>query len=58
MCEIVFFEKYSTSGKDTGTGLGTYSAKLMANIQGGDIGFESTEQTGTCLIISLPRARN
>lgn len=53
-----FFEKYSTSGKDTGTGLGTYSAKLMANIQGGDIRFESTEQTGTCLIIDLPRAKD
>ncbi len=32
-----FFEKYTTMGKEGGTGLGTYSAKLMAELQGGGI---------------------
>ncbi len=43
-----FFEKYVTSHNDSqGTGLGTYSAKLMAEIQHGDIGMTSSEQEGT-----------
>jgi len=33
-----FFEKYATSGKSRGTGLGTYSARLIARAHGGDIG--------------------
>jgi len=32
-----FFEKYTTSGKTRGTGLGTYSARLIARAHGGDI---------------------
>ncbi len=49
-----FFEKYSTSGKKQGTGLGTYSAKLLAEIQNGEIGFETSRNAGTTLIVSLP----
>jgi len=50
-----FFEKYVTSHNDSqGTGLGTYSAKLMAEIQHGDINMTSSEQEGTTLIIRLP----
>src|SRR6185295_20378975 len=37
-----FFEKYRTAGKTGGTGLGTYSARLMARTQGGDIGVASS----------------
>ena len=48
-----FFEKYSTSGKEGGTGLGTYSAKLMANVQGGDINVESSEITGTLITVKF-----
>jgi signal transduction histidine kinase len=32
-----FFEKYVTAGKARGTGLGTYSARLIARAHGGDI---------------------
>jgi signal transduction histidine kinase len=50
-----FFEKYATEGKRQGTGLGTYSAKLMAEVQGGSIGFNSSEASGTTVTIRLPR---
>lgn len=36
VCEK-FFDKYVTSGKKGGTGLGTYSAKLITETQGGTI---------------------
>lgn len=32
-----FFEKYATSGKIGGTGLGTYSARMVARAHGGDV---------------------
>ncbi len=50
-----FFDKYVTSDKKAGTGLGTYSAQLMAEIQGGTIRMETSEQTGTSLIIEFPQ---
>ena len=49
-----FFDKYVTHGKEGGTGLGTYSARLMAQVQGGDIAFETSEGTGTCVSVVLP----
>ena len=49
-----FFEKHSTFGKTGGTGLGTYSAQLMAETQGGYIELETSEQTGTTVIVRLP----
>jgi CheY-like chemotaxis protein len=36
-----FFEKYATAGKTRGSGLGTYSAQLIAQAHGGDISMES-----------------
>jgi signal transduction histidine kinase/CheY-like chemotaxis protein len=51
-----FFEKYSTSGKASGTGLGTYSAWLMTRIQGGTITMETTDNDGTTLSIELKQA--
>ena len=49
-----FFEKYTTSGKTTGTGLGTYSAKLIAETQRGQISMATSESEGTTITIRLP----
>ena len=51
-----FFERYATSGKRGGTGLGTYSAKLIARAMGGDISFTSSEERGTTVRVTLPAA--
>lgn len=51
-----FFEKYITSGKSTGTGLGTYIAKLIAEVHDGTIDFETSEENGTALKIMLPKS--
>ncbi len=49
-----FFEKYSTSGKVGGTGLGAYSARLMAQTQGGSVSVESsTAAEGTTVLLTL-----
>jgi signal transduction histidine kinase len=48
-----FFEKYSTAGKNHGTGLGTYSAKLMAETQNGSIAMTTNNQE-TCITVRLP----
>lgn len=50
-----FFEKYSTSGKLNGTGLGTYSARLMTEVQNGRIEMHSTPEQGTLVTVLLPR---
>ncbi|CAG0955748.1 two-component system, sensor histidine kinase [Rhodocyclaceae bacterium] len=50
-----FFEKFATAGKQGGTGLGTYSAKLLAEAQKGSIAMETSEEkNATRLIITLP----
>ena len=45
-----------TAGQQGGTGLGVYSAKLIAGALGGAIGFETSEESGTTLTVSLPLA--
>jgi DNA-binding response OmpR family regulator len=50
-----FFDKYTTAGKAGGTGLGTYSIRLMAEVQRGDVTME-TGDGHTRLTITLPRA--
>lgn len=50
------FEKHVTAGKKRGTGLGTYSAKLLTEAQKGDINFTSSENEGTTFYIRLPAA--
>lgn len=50
-----FFEKYVTSGKTTGTGLGTYSAQLFARTQGGSVELDTSEPGATTLVVLLPR---
>lgn len=52
----IFFKKYVTAGKKNGTGLGTYSAMLMAQVQNGNIEFTTDNTTGTTATITLPRA--
>lgn len=49
-----FFCKFATAGKMGGTGLGTYSAKLVAEVHGGAIAMETSEQDGTAITIRLP----
>ncbi|MCC2632324.1 MAG: hybrid sensor histidine kinase/response regulator [Ramlibacter sp.] len=48
-----FFEKYATHGKADGTGLGAYSARLMARVQRGSLRMRSDAQ-GTTLSLRLP----
>jgi len=50
-----FFDKYATAGKTGGLGLGTYSIRLMAEVQGGDAAME-TGDGHTRLTITLPCA--
>ncbi|MBF0379156.1 MAG: response regulator [Desulfamplus sp.] len=51
-----FFDKYATAGKKGGTGLGTYSAKLMAQTLGGDISMSTNENDGTTITVKLKYA--
>ncbi|WP_415718864.1 response regulator [Maridesulfovibrio sp.] len=50
-----FFAKYATAGKDRGTGLGTYSAKLIAEAHHGEISMINID--GEVLVnISIPQS--
>ena len=51
-----FFGKYVTFGKKDGSGIGTYAAKLMVEVQKGQLSFETSETDGTTLIITMPSA--
>ncbi len=48
-----FFEKYATADKEDGSGLGTYSIRLMAEVQGGGAAMD-TGDGHTRLTITLP----
>jgi len=49
-----FFEKYVTSGKNKGTGLGTYSAKRMVEVQGGRVSMQTSDEANeTSIEVSL-----
>ncbi|OEU70730.1 MAG: two-component sensor histidine kinase [Desulfovibrio sp. S3730MH75] len=50
-----FFDRYATHGKKNGTGLGTYSSKLIAKASGGDLSFTSSFNQGTTLTATLPK---
>ncbi len=51
-----FFEKYVTYGKSKGTGLGTYSARLLAEAQNGGVSLvASDEKNQTMITVTLPR---
>ena len=49
-----FFEKYATYGKVGGFGIGTYSARLMARVQQGELSMRTSESEGTVLDLRLP----
>ncbi len=51
-----FFDKFVTYGKHGGTGLGTYSAKVLAEAQNGAISLEVSDQENqTAITVTLPR---
>ncbi len=50
-----FFDKYVTRGKKKGTGLGTYSSRLIAKAHGGEISMHSSEEQGTTVTVALPQ---
>ncbi len=50
-----FFDKYATANKAGGSGLGTYSVKLMAEVQGGSVGMHSAAGQ-TRITVTLPTA--
>jgi len=49
-----FFDKYSSSDGSDGSGLGTYSARLIARTHGGDVTLDSDIPGETSVIINLP----
>jgi CheY-like chemotaxis protein len=51
-----FFQKYASMGKASGTGLGTYSARLMARVQDGDVAMATDDVEGTTLTVVLRAA--
>lgn len=52
-----FFDKYATAGKADGSGLGTYSAKLLIEAQQGSIQMQTSDQNNrTTIEITLPKA--
>lgn len=54
-----FFDKFVTSGKKGGTGLGTYSARLLSQAQKGDIELAVNDATNTTTItVTLPRTKS
>jgi hypothetical protein len=51
-----FFDKFVTHGKQGGSGLGTYSAKMLAEAQNGEIALEvSDRENQTTITVTLPR---
>ncbi|MBS0659095.1 MAG: response regulator [Verrucomicrobia bacterium] len=49
-----FFERYATAGKAGGRGVGTYSARLMAETQHGSLQLDTSEPGHTTLAVVLP----
>ena len=50
-----FFDKYETTGKSGGNGLGTYSARLLTTTQGGNITMKTSDASNsTTITVTLP----
>ncbi len=52
------FQKFATAGKSGGTGLGGYSARLMAETQGGSVRLEDAPPGHTRISVQLPLPRD
>lgn len=51
-----FFDKFATSGKPGGSGIGTYSAQLLARAQNGQVSMVTDDHNNcTTLTVTLPR---
>lgn len=51
-----FFEKFATSGKAGGSGIGTYSAQMLAKAQNGQLAMVTSDSLqSTTLTVTLPR---
>jgi CheY-like chemotaxis protein len=51
-----FFSKFSTSGKQGGSGIGTYSALMLAKAQHGNVSMATNDgDNATTLTVTLPR---
>jgi two-component system sensor histidine kinase/response regulator len=51
-----FFDKYATSGKTGGSGIGTYSAQMLARAQQGELSMDTSDSLiSTTLTVTLPR---
>jgi two-component system sensor histidine kinase/response regulator len=50
-----FFDKYVTAGKSSGTGLGTYSARLITEAMNGSIKMQTSLEKGTTITVSFPK---
>ena len=51
-----FFDKYVSSGKKGGVGLGTYMAHLVVKAHNGQIDFETSKEKGTEVLMTLPKS--
>lgn len=51
-----FFDKYATKGKKSGSGIGTYSAMMLAKAQHGSVSMQTSDaQDSTAITVTLPR---
>lgn len=51
-----FFDKFASSDKPGGSGIGTYSARLLATVQHGDVSMSTSDHDNQTLVtITLPR---
>lgn len=50
----IFFNEFTTAGKEHGTGLGTYSAKLLTEALNGSIELDCSRENFTTVRISFP----
>ena len=50
----MFFDKYVSSSGAGGSGLGTYSARLIARTHGGDVAVDTSVSGETSVVVNLP----